>query len=157
MRRKERQITEIGSLEAAVRSAYYVTLAMPTTDAPYLVPMNFGYEDRKVYLHSVRAGRKIELLREAGGRMPVSLLFVPKAALLDSGKEIACGLSSRYISVAATGTLEEVSDAEERRRGMNRILAQVGMEGRTFTDAALAGVALLRVAIAEMIGKVNDP
>ena len=157
MRRKEREITDKTALEAVIRDTFHVTMAMPTSGVPYMLPMNFGYENGIVYLHCARAGKKLDILRAADGRLPVSLLFVSKASLLDKGKGIICGLSARYASVVATGMLEEVTDNDERLRGLRSVVRQVGVEDRPFTDGDLAAVIVLRVTISDMIGKMNDP
>ena len=157
MRRKEREIVDKTALEAVIRDTFYVTVAIPTPDAPYVLPMNFGYEDGTVYLHCARVGKKLDILRAADGKLPASLLFVSKASLLDKGKGIVCGLSARYVSVVATGVLEEVTDSDERLRGLRSVVQQVGVEDRTFTDGDLAAVIVLRITISGMIGKVNDP
>ncbi len=157
MRRKEREITDKAALEAVIQGAFYTTLAMPEADAPYLVPLNFGYEDGVVYLHCARAGKKLDLLRAANGPLPVSLLFVAKAALLDKGTDSACGFSTRYASVAATGMLEETADDEERLKGLRALSRQAGAPDRPFSAGDMKAVVVLRVVISGMTGKVNDP
>ena len=157
MRRKERKISDKAALETVIRDTFFVSLAMPTDKAPYQLPMNFGYDDGKVYLHSAQAGTKLAMLRAAGGSMPVSLLFVAKASLMDNGQENPCDLSTRYASVVVTGILEEVTDTQERMRGLRCLAAQVGVANRPFTEKDAAPVAVLKVTATEMIGKVNDP
>lgn len=157
MRRKEREISDKTALERVIRDTFFVSLAMHTGKAPYQLPMNFGYDDGKVYLHSAKAGQKLDVLRAAGGSVPASLLFVAKASLLDKGKPSSCDLSTRYASVVVTGTLEEVTDNEERLHGLRCLAAQLGVADRPFDERELAAVVVLRVTAASMVGKVNDP
>jgi len=32
-------------------------------DKPYQIPLNYGYKDNSLYIHSARGGKKIDLLR----------------------------------------------------------------------------------------------
>ena len=157
MRRKERLVTDKAALEAVIRDTFFVSLSIRTDSFPYQIPLNFGYDNGTVYMHSARAGQKLDILRAAGGSLPASLLFVAKASLLDKGKPSSCDLSTRYASVVVTGLLEEVTDTEERLKGLRCLAAQLGVADRPFDEAELAAVVVLKVEAAEMIGKVNDP
>ena len=157
MRRKEREITDKAVLETVIKESFYVSLAMHTDAAPYQIPMNFGYDDGVIYLHSAREGQKMAVLRAAGGSLSASALFVAKAALLDRGKPNACDLSTRYASVIATGTLAEVTDPEERMRGLRCLAAQLGVSERPIDEGQTKGIAILKLHVAAMVGKANDP
>ena len=157
MRRKERKITEQADLEAMIKGCYYLALVMPDTPQPYVVPLNFGYTTNTIYMHCATAGYKLDLLRKAGGKLPVSLLFVSKGELLDRGQPEACNLSSRYASVVACAELTEVADDAERRNALVAMLEQTGMQHKSFENAEMKGLVVLRADIKEMVGKRNDP
>ena len=157
MRRKEREVTDKAALESIIKETFYASLAMHTGEAPYLLPLNFGYTDGAIYMHSAREGQKLNVLRAAGGSVPASAMFIAKASLLDKGKPSACNLSARYASVIATGTLTEVTAPAERLHGLRCIAAQVGVAERPFDDGELGAVVVLKLTIATMVGKMNDP
>lgn len=157
MRRKERNITDKAAMEAVIRSTFYTTLAMPDGEFPYILPLNFGYDGENIYLHCAKAGRKLDILRAAGGSLPVSLLFVSKASLLDKGQPVACSLSARYASVIVTGRLQEMTDPAERLHGLRTLVLQAGASDRPFAEKDMATIVMLKVSVASMVGKANDP
>lgn len=63
MRRKDRELTELGEILQVVERCKVCRLAMADAAGLYLVPMNFGYayvEGRlELYFHSAREGRKV--------------------------------------------------------------------------------------------------
>ena len=162
MRRKEREVTDRSTLESIIKGTFYVSLALHTDNAPYQLPMNFGYENGVIYLHSATVGEKMNVLHAAGGAVPASALFVSKASLLARDTPSACGsgacgLSTRYASVVAAGTLSEVTDSEERLRGLRCLVVQAGGGDRPIDEANLQAIAVLKLEVATMTGKINDP
>lgn len=156
MGRKERLVSDEHEIEKIIRGCDHVVLGLQATGAPYLVPLNFGYAPGKVYLHSALKGRKAEILRAAGGSVRASLAFVSKAEILKDGTT-ACDLSTRYASVLAEGKLEEVTDPDEKLRGLASILEQTGTQNRTIPEGAAKSVMVLCFTINEISGKKNDP
>ena len=154
MRRKDREIPAQEALDAIITQSNFAVLGLPGQEAPYLVPMNFGWLNRCLYLHSARAGRKIRMLHDAGGKLPVSATFVSKADVHDPGKG-AAEITTHYASVMLEGTLEEVTDPHEARAGMQAILAQAKAGDQPFADEALRATALLRLTPHIISGKQN--
>ena len=63
MRRKKQKLTEKQCLDI-LRRAKTATLALSGDDGyPYSVPINFVYEDGKIYFHGAKAGHKVDALK----------------------------------------------------------------------------------------------
>lgn len=63
MRRKKQELTEKQCLDI-LRRAKTATLALLGDDGyPYSVPMNFVYEDGKIYFHGAKEGHKIDAIK----------------------------------------------------------------------------------------------
>lgn len=63
MRRKKQELTEKQCLDI-LRRAKTATLALSGDDGyPYSVPMNFVYEDGKIYFHGAKEGHKIDAIK----------------------------------------------------------------------------------------------
>lgn len=63
MRRKKQELTEKQCLDI-LRRAQTATLALSGDDGyPYSVPMNFVYEDGKIYFHGAKEGHKIDAIK----------------------------------------------------------------------------------------------
>lgn len=50
-------------LELILREANHCVIALSDNNSPYMVPMNFGFKNNNLYLHSSPEGRKIEILK----------------------------------------------------------------------------------------------
>ncbi len=106
---------------------------------PYIVPLNFGYENRSLYFHSAREGRKIDILRT---NSRVCIEFCPDHELvLGDG---ACECTMKYRSVIAFGRASIVEDDAGRRAGYDILMRQykpgpygiVGRNPRGFDSAS---------------------
>ena len=59
MRRKEKEITDIKSIEEIINKAKVCRLALSLDDTPYVVPVCFGYNGETIYIHSAKEGQNI--------------------------------------------------------------------------------------------------
>ena len=121
VRRKDREITDWQDIISIVQEALVCRLAFQTDDAPYIVPLSYGYEvkDGKLvlYFHGAREGRKIDLIRE--GRAVGFELDTGYSIL--SGEK-ACDYTMDYRSVVGTGHVELIEDVEGKRYALNRLM-----------------------------------
>ncbi len=63
MRRADKEIIDKKVIEAIIQESDYCMISISDNNSPYMVPMNFGYKDNNLYLHSSSEGRKIEILK----------------------------------------------------------------------------------------------
>ena len=77
---------------------------------PYVVPMNFGYENDTLYLHSGPEGGKIEMLQRNNN---VCITFSLGHKLVYQHKQVACSYSMRSESAMCRGKVEFIEDMEE--------------------------------------------
>ena len=64
MRRKNKEITNRGEIDAMLKKAEIIHLAMCLDDKPYVVPLNFGYDGENIYFHTAQKGLKAEIIRQ---------------------------------------------------------------------------------------------
>ena len=67
---------------------------------PYVVPMNFGYEDGIIYLHSGPEGSKVEMLEHNNN---VCITFSLGHKLVYQHEKVACSYSMRSESAMCRG------------------------------------------------------
>jgi nitroimidazol reductase NimA-like FMN-containing flavoprotein (pyridoxamine 5'-phosphate oxidase superfamily) len=148
VRRKEKEITSKDDVEALIQECFACHVAMSDEGEPYVVAMNFGYVDGAFYLHCAREGRKVDMLRRN-----------PRVCVqMHTGDEIvtaeaACGYGTRFRSVVATGTVEFLSDAAEKRAGLNAIMTHYTGREFEFPDPSVDGIVVLRMRPDSMTGK----
>jgi len=76
----------------------------------------------------------------------------PELEIVDGGGQ-ACAWGMRFRSVIGVGRAEILEDAEEKRRGLECLMAQYSEECFVFPDDALARVCVVRVVIESISGK----
>ena len=64
MRRKDKEITDIESIEKIIHKAKVCRLALSLDDTPYVVPVCFGYSAETIYFHSAKEGKKIDIIKK---------------------------------------------------------------------------------------------
>jgi nitroimidazol reductase NimA-like FMN-containing flavoprotein (pyridoxamine 5'-phosphate oxidase superfamily) len=148
MRRQDRQIADEAQLWDILRSADVCRVAFCDENWPYIVPLNFGCLDGKLYFHSAASGLKLDLLKAN----PNICFEVDTDVEILPGAE-ACGWSARFRSVLGFGRMCIVEDPEEKRAGIKALVAQY-TDREIEAPAAIPGnTIVLRVDVQQLTGK----
>ncbi len=117
---------------------------------PYVIPMNFGYEEGTLYLHSGPDGGKLEML---GRNDHVCAVFCEGHELVYQSERMACSYSMRSESVQCRGRVTFVEDMEEKRRALDVIMRHYTDNACGYSEPAVRNVKVWRVAVERMTGK----
>lgn len=150
MRRKDREITDDKRIAEMISRCYCCRLAFHDVDAPYIVPMNFGYEqDGKqfvFYFHGATEGRKIELIQQGnavGFELDINYML--------NEAETPCGYSSRFQSIIGTGHIQILTDHKEKEYALSRIMLHNTGKGEwEFPAKMLDSVAVFKLVVKEL-------
>ena len=119
---------------------------------PYLVPMNFGWEDRdgvvRIYLHSAKEGRKLEILAK---NPRVCFEADCKHELVVARN--ACSYSFKYESVMGWGNVRFVEDMEEKLRALTLLMKHQTGKDFVFEPKHTAIVEILCLELDQITGK----
>jgi nitroimidazol reductase NimA-like FMN-containing flavoprotein (pyridoxamine 5'-phosphate oxidase superfamily) len=148
MRRKEKQITDTQQMEQILEQAQVCRLAMVDRGRPYVVPLNFGYRDRKLYFHSAAEGRKIDVLRAN----PHVCFEVDEQVKINKAAK-ACDWGVSYRSVIGTGIARLLETPAEKQTGLDIIMAHYSDRSFDYPEEMLAETAVIQVTVDEMTGK----
>lgn len=156
MRRADREITDPSALQAIFQEASVCRLAFSAEDAPYIVPLNFGWQQEAghyvLYFHGAPEGRKLELLKQN----PHVGFELDCGYRLKSG-ETACGFSAAFRSIIGTGTLERLTQPEEQRAGLACIMAHYSSRNDwSFPEKMLEHTCVLRLRVTSLCGKEHE-
>ena len=77
---------------------------------PYVVPMNFGYENGIIYLHSGPEGSKLEMLEHNNN---VCITFSVGHKLVYQHEKVACSYSMRSESAMCRGQVEFIEEIND--------------------------------------------
>lgn len=145
------EILDLEQIAPIIERARVCRMGFCRGDVPYVVPMNFGYRDGCVYLHSSPVGRKMDLLREN----PYVCFEVDlDHEIVES--EAACAWGMRFRSVICSGKATLLEDPEAKIRGLDAIMDHYSSSGRyQYSEEQLAAVAVIKVELLETSARVH--
>lgn len=151
MRRKDKEIDNKEKIEQILEKSAVCRIALCDQGRPYLVPMNFGYQNHCLYLHSASEGRKVEILRRNN-----SICFQ-----MDCGVELVkadqpCKWGMKYSSVIGSGKARFIEDYQEKIMALDVIMQKYD-PGRIFhyDEQIVRDLTVLKVEISELTGKMS--
>ena len=157
MRRKDRQITDPGQIEAILRSAECCRLGLVDNGHAYIVPMSFGVAQENgtlcLYFHSAPKGRKIELIEQSG-----EAAFEAEANYTIRESEKACEFSCYYQSVIGRGRISILREEQEKLRALRCVMEHyTGNRDWEILPEMLPVVVGIRLEIDEITAKASQP
>jgi len=152
MRRKDREIVDEKVMVSIIKKAIVCRVAMCWQDEPYVIPINFGYRDNCIFLHSAGEGRKLDILRNNDN---VCIEFDVDVELVQSQK--ACNTDMKYKSVLAFGKAVILKDIVEKKKALDIIMHHYynhdSLFAFHFPEDALEKVIIVKVKVENMTGK----
>ena len=150
MRRKDRQLTEQEAWAVLRQEKHGVLSVVGDEGWPYAVPMNYIVWDGNLYLHCAKAGYKLDAVRRDG-----RVCFT----VVSRGEVIPAHITTLYESVIVKGTADEVTEEEQCRIILTRLvegLGDVTEEIKTqYVEKKVKNTALLRIRPVQVTGKAN--
>jgi hypothetical protein len=155
LRRQDKEIKDEVEVNRIFKACRYATVAMARGGEPYLVTMNYGYDEsgKRLYFHCAPNGQKTEFL-EANKNVCASII-------LDGGYvEGKC--EHVYSSLILRGEMSLVGELEEKKHGLDILLRHQEKEPdpilarNVSSDASYAKVAILRLSIREISAKRGE-
>jgi nitroimidazol reductase NimA-like FMN-containing flavoprotein (pyridoxamine 5'-phosphate oxidase superfamily) len=64
MKKKNQEIIDKRIINEILTCSEICRIAMLDNDSPYILPVNYGYKDNIIYIHSAPEGKKIDLLKK---------------------------------------------------------------------------------------------
>ena len=153
MRRSDKAISSRRQIDEIMRGSLVCRVAMAKDNAPYVVPMSFGYDGAAIYFHTAPAGKKIEYF-EAN---PQVCFEFERNVELRRDPQIACKWSFNFESVIGYGTISELAGPAQKEHALDEIMRQYSGGTWPFESASVAKVRVWRIAITSMTGKESKP
>lgn len=150
MRRADREVTEQSEILDIMARCQVLRIAINTDTVPYILPVNFGMEPdgTALYIHGAMTGTKYDLLVKDPR---VSFEMDCTHGLAFDTEKGSCTMS--YESVIGWGTITELTQADEKRNGLQRLLAHYQRDDFLMDAAMLARTRVLRLEICQMRAK----
>ncbi|MDI6771721.1 MAG: pyridoxamine 5'-phosphate oxidase family protein [bacterium] len=149
MRRKDKEIQDRGLIDKIMAQAQVCRLGLCKDNAPYVVPVSFGYDGAFIYFHTAREGMKLDYLA-SNNRVCFELEHDVK--VIPSSAE-ACEWSVSFYSVIGFGTVEEIVDPPSKVHAVNQIMKHYSGREWNLDERSLEKTRLWRILIERITGK----
>ena len=148
------EVTDQEKILEFLKNNRVVRLAFNTDSAPYIVPMNYGFEYNNgeliLFLHCATQGRKIELIKK-----DPYVGFEIDAVINTVTADVACRFSIKYESIIGTGHICITDDAE-KVNCLNKIMLQFsGREKWDYDEKFLKRTSTLKLIVDDLTMKKN--
>lgn len=118
---------------------------------PYVIPMNFGYQNDVIYMHSGQEGRSIAILEK---NPDVCITFCTEPTLIYQNEKVACSYRMKGASVICRGKVVFEEDFDEKVKVLDIIMKQYTERTFTYSVPAINNVRVWKVEIEDISTKV---
>jgi len=144
-------ITDKAQIEDIINQCDICFVGITEADGtPYVIPMNFGYYNGEIILHSGPEGKHLRLL-ELNNRVCVT--FCSDRKLVYQHPDVACSYSMLSKSAVCKGSVTFIEDLAEKEEVLNSMMMKFSDKAFKYSAPALRNVKVWRVTIDEMTAK----
>ena len=117
---------------------------------PYVIPMNFGYQEGVIYLHSGPTGSSIDMLAQNNH---VCITFSTDHELVFQHPKVACSYRMKAKSVICRGKVGFIEDMDSKREALNIIMKHYSSREFVYSDPAVRNVKIWEIPIDSVTAK----
>lgn len=114
---------------------------------PYVIPMNFGYRDGVVYLHSAPTGSCVEMLERNNH---VCITFSIDHEVAFRHVQVACSYHIKAKSLLCRGCVDFIEEMDGKREALAILMKQYSSRDFVYSDPAVKNVKVWKVLVDEM-------
>jgi nitroimidazol reductase NimA-like FMN-containing flavoprotein (pyridoxamine 5'-phosphate oxidase superfamily) len=149
VRRSDREIENRQEIDEILHGAEVLHLGFAVDGEPYVIPISFGYDDTCLYIHTAKAGRKIDCI----GANPRICFQAERGVRLATDPEDACAWSFAFESVIGYGDVVELTHPDEKALGLNHIMRHYSERSWDFDPGVMTATRVWRISIESVTGK----
>lgn len=135
-------------IETIIKKAVFFHVAFSVDDQPYIVPLNFGFQDGVFYVHSKPKGKKLDML--AQNPKVAFTLQTDVKPLHEANKAEYCTM--KYMSIMGEGVAEFVTETQEKIHALDAICDQYNLPKYDY-GKVVESIAIIKITPEKMKGK----
>ena len=121
MRRFDKLITDSQIIDKILNESSICRIGFSVDGEAHIVPVNFGYYDNKLFIHSATDGRKIDFIIK-NNRVCFEMELDHE---IITGK-VACDWTTKYRSIIGYGDISIIDDSSQKKAGLDIIMSKYG-------------------------------
>ncbi len=152
MRRRDKEIASYKVVEELLSNALVGRLGTCFNNIPYITPVNFVYDNNRIYFHSALEGRKIENIRSN----PNACFEIDQLISIMPGISRPCASTTEYKSVIIFGDISIVDDIEEKTFALNKLIEKYAPQSPRLSmssGAMIERTGVLAIEVKEITAK----
>jgi len=149
MKRAEKEIKDRAVIDQIIRSTEVCRIAYANDNIPYITPVSFGYDGECIYVHTAKAGKKIDFLKKNNY---ICFQFESGVETI-TDPEIACKWTAAFKSVIGYGNMMELNSFAEQEYALNQIMLHYSGKTWPFEEQMFKKVSLWKIEIKDLSGK----
>jgi nitroimidazol reductase NimA-like FMN-containing flavoprotein (pyridoxamine 5'-phosphate oxidase superfamily) len=152
MHRADKQRNDAALIDEILRANRVCRVGFAEHNRPYLVPLNYGYDGRTIYMHTAREGKKLDILRTN----PAVCFEVSDSVELVRAEQ-ACHFGMHYRSVIGFGTIAVIGDVQQKINALQLIMAHHTQQATWhFAAEMVHATTVLAITIDSMTAKLSE-
>ena len=154
MRRRDREIKDINKITDILNQADVLRLALHDGQYPYIVPVNFWYQQDEnqhitLYAHGANQGKKLNLIQQ---NPSIGFEVDTNHQLITADK--ACMYSYSYSSIIGQGQATLITDPQEKISTLLQLMRK-NVPDKTFTlsESDVRPVTVIKIEVISLTAK----
>lgn len=139
-------------IQSIINGAKICRIALCDGGKAYIIPMSFGYDGKRIYLHSSEKGKKVELMRKS-----TSICFELESHVEIRESSVPCRFGMDYKSVVGYGKLVFLSSIREKKEALLTIMEHyTGKREFEFNEEVMRRTLVIAIDIEEMTYRISE-
>ena len=161
MRRTDRQLTDLKDIKRILEGCRVCRIGFRYDERIHIIPMNYGFDfdtDGRLtfYLHGAVDGTKIKAIKSAGENGLLVAVELDTEHGLIAG-DTACSYGYTYKSIMCDGKAFLLSDMENKKYGLKKLMLHQTGKDFDFTEEMLANVSVIKIDVCSYTAKAKMP
>lgn len=139
-------------MEELLTNALVGRLGTCSDNIPYITPVNFVYDQNKIYFHSALEGRKIVNIKSNS-----NICFeIDQLISIIPGTDRPCASTTEYKSIIIFGKIKIVTDIEEKTFALNKLIEKYAPQSQRLSQssgAIIGRTGVLAIEVKEIAAK----
>lgn len=143
-------IVKLEDMEAVIKKCKICRVGMIDGDSPYVLAMNFGYEDQTLWLHCAKEGKKVDVLKRNN---KVCVEFDTDHKIFARHEQVACSWRFAYRGVLIHGHALFVDDYDEKMKGLNILMKNFSDRKFEYSKPAVNNIFVIKIPVESITGR----
>ena len=145
-----KDIVKLEDMEAVIKKCKICRVGMVDGDSPYVLAMNFGYQDQTIWLHCAKEGKKVDVLKRNN---KVCIEFDTDHKIFARHEHVACSWRFAYRGVLVYGNALFVDDYDEKMKGLNILMKNFSDREFEYSKPAVDNILVIKIPVDSITGR----